>query len=53
MLAPDDPGAPTAAAEARAILTELGAVTLLRGLPPAPDAAPTEPSEAQPTPAGE
>jgi class 3 adenylate cyclase/tetratricopeptide (TPR) repeat protein len=33
MLDPDDPGAAAAAAEARAILTELGAVTLLRGLP--------------------
>ncbi len=33
LLAPDDPGAAAAAAEARAILTDLGAVALLRGLP--------------------
>jgi class 3 adenylate cyclase len=37
MLAPDDAGAPAAAAQARAILTELGAVALLRGLPRDPD----------------
>ena len=34
MLAPDAEGAVSAADEARVILTELGAVTLLRGLPP-------------------
>ncbi|MEO8228162.1 MAG: adenylate/guanylate cyclase domain-containing protein [Chloroflexota bacterium] len=33
MLAPEDAGADAAAAEARAILTDLGAVTMLRGLP--------------------
>jgi len=36
LLAPDDPGSAAAAAEARSILTDLGAVTLLRGLPPDP-----------------
>ena len=33
LLAPDDPGAAAAANEARAILEDLGAITLLRGLP--------------------
>jgi hypothetical protein len=33
LLAADDQGATAAAAEARTILGELGAVTLLRGLP--------------------
>ena len=33
MLAPDDTGADGAAAEARQILIDLGAVTMLRGLP--------------------
>jgi class 3 adenylate cyclase/tetratricopeptide (TPR) repeat protein len=37
MLAPDDQGAPAAAAEARAILSDLGALTLLRGLPADPE----------------
>jgi hypothetical protein len=37
MLAPDDAGAEAATAEAREILTDLGAVTLLRGLPTPPD----------------
>ncbi len=36
LLAPDDLGSAAAAAEARSILTDLGAVTLLRGLPPDP-----------------
>ncbi len=38
LLAPGDPGAAAAATEARSILTDLGAVTLLRGLPPEPGA---------------
>ena len=45
MLAPDADGAPAAAAEARAILLELGAVSLLRGLPEEPnDAGRPEPA---------
>ncbi len=44
ILAPDDPGARAAASEARAILTELGAVTLLRGLPPTSDETAPSPS---------
>ena len=38
LLVPDDPGAADAAREATAILAELGAATLLRGLPAVPDA---------------
>ena len=67
MLGPDDAGAAAAAGEARAILTEMGAVTLLRGLPAELGSAPTrgasgldavptptgDPSEAQPAPAGD
>jgi class 3 adenylate cyclase len=37
MLSPDDAGADAATAEAREILSDLGAVTLLRGLPILPD----------------
>ncbi len=44
LLAPDDPGSAAAAAEARSILTELGAVTLLRGLPPDPVASDDTPA---------
>ena len=53
LLAPDDPGAPAAAAEAIRILTDLGAVTLLRGLPTAPTASttPPEPTDRSITPA--
>jgi hypothetical protein len=54
MLAPDDPDVAAAAAEAREILMDLGALTLLRGLPagPAP-ARGNEPGEAEPAPAGD
>ena len=52
LLAPDDPGAQAAAEESRAILTELGAVTLLRGMPASADTAPDpEPRGAQTAPA--
>ncbi len=46
MLAPGADGAASAADEARAILTGIGAVTLLRGLPAASTATPSLPSEA-------
>ena len=59
LLAPDDPGAGAAAAEARAILEDLGARTLLRGLPagqePATSVEPdrsSTPSAADPNAAG-
>ena len=52
MLAPDDAGADAAAAEAREILTDLGAVTLLRGLPVPPAATlEDDPTGAQTAPA--
>ncbi len=38
MLSPTDPGAPDAAVRARAILNDLGAVTMFRGLPELADA---------------
>ena len=44
LLAPDDPGSAAVAAEARSILTDLGAVTLLRGLPSDPMAVDDEPA---------
>jgi hypothetical protein len=48
MLAPDDRGAPAAAAEAAAIFNELGAVAMLRGLEGlvAVDGAPSTEAEA-------
>ena len=48
MLAPDDPGAQAAAEEARGILTDLGAVTLLRGLPDTAGVAPEGDPKGQP-----
>ena len=51
MLAPDDPGADAAATEAREILTDLGAVTLLRGLPAPPGEVPDDPTGAKTAPA--
>ena len=44
LLAPDDPGAAAAAAEARAILEDLGARTLLRGLPAGSERSPSDES---------
>jgi class 3 adenylate cyclase len=51
MLAPDDAGADDAASEARQILTDLGALTLLRGLPASPAVALAGDPGAPPVPA--
>ena len=53
-LVPEDPGTPAAVAEARMILQELGAVTLLRGLPAEDHATPSgEELAPEPAPAGD
>ena len=50
MVAPDAPGASAAADEARSILTDLGAVTLLRGLPVVDQVATASPGRAAASP---